>query len=133
TGGDLVRGRDSGRRCWRHVPCGADRQPGRNAVSLTPPPIPATEHLRLRAADLEDAEEVFATYARDPEVTRYLSFRPHQHVAAVARLPPALRRELGRRGAVHVAHHTARGRSSPRRDRRPTSGPSRRAGLRAGP
>jgi len=48
---------------------------------MKPPPILETEHLRLRAPDLEDAEEVFATYARDPEVTRYLSFRPHQHVA----------------------------------------------------
>ena len=29
---------------------------------------------------MADAEAVFATYARDPEVTRYLTFRPHQKV-----------------------------------------------------
>jgi ribosomal-protein-alanine N-acetyltransferase len=47
---------------------------------MKPPPVLETTRLRLRAPDLADAEAVFATYARDPEVTRYLSFRPHQHV-----------------------------------------------------
>jgi ribosomal-protein-alanine N-acetyltransferase len=35
-----------------------------------------TERLRLRAAKVSDAEDMYA-YARDPEVTKYLLWRPH--------------------------------------------------------
>ena len=47
---------------------------------MKPPPTFETERLRLRPPVLEDADAVFVTYARDPEVTRYLSFRPHRVV-----------------------------------------------------
>ena len=47
---------------------------------MKPPSSLETKRLRLRAPVLDDAESVFATYARDPEVTRYLTFRPHQQV-----------------------------------------------------
>jgi RimJ/RimL family protein N-acetyltransferase len=43
----------------------------------TPPERFETERLRLHPPATEDAAAIFATYARDPEVTRYLTWRPH--------------------------------------------------------
>jgi RimJ/RimL family protein N-acetyltransferase len=46
-------------------------------------PVPEsikTERLLLRKPDMDDAEAIFASYARDPEVTRYLTWRPHRHI-----------------------------------------------------
>lgn len=40
-----------------------------------------TERLVLRPPMQEDAERVFACWAGDPEVTRYLTFRPHETAA----------------------------------------------------
>jgi RimJ/RimL family protein N-acetyltransferase len=37
-----------------------------------------TPRLRLRRARVADAENVFVTYARDPEVARFVLFRPDQ-------------------------------------------------------
>ncbi len=37
-----------------------------------------TGRLRLRRASVTDAETVFRTYARDPEVSRFVLFRPDQ-------------------------------------------------------
>ena len=45
-----------------------------------PPNEIETERLLLRRPRLADAEEVFAKYARDPEVTRYLSWHPHERL-----------------------------------------------------
>jgi len=42
-----------------------------------------TERLRLRPPRLEDASEIFARYAQDPEVTRYLTWRPHKRIEPV--------------------------------------------------
>lgn len=39
-----------------------------------------TDRLTLRAPRLSDAEAIFHNYARDPEVTRYLVWRPHRAV-----------------------------------------------------
>ncbi len=39
-----------------------------------------TERLRLRRPLPEDAESIFAGYAQDPDVTRYLSWAPHASV-----------------------------------------------------
>ncbi len=39
-----------------------------------------TERLLLRWPTASDAEEIFARYATDPEVTRYLSWTPHKSV-----------------------------------------------------
>jgi ribosomal-protein-alanine N-acetyltransferase len=43
-----------------------------------PPEEILTPRLLLRRARVSDAETIFATYGRDPEVTRYLLFRPDQ-------------------------------------------------------
>ncbi|MBI3447393.1 MAG: GNAT family N-acetyltransferase [Acidobacteria bacterium] len=45
-----------------------------------PPARWTTRRLTLRPPRRADAREVFAAYAQDPEVTRYLLFRPHRHV-----------------------------------------------------
>ena len=39
-----------------------------------------TARLHLRAPRVEDAEAIFARYAQDPEVTRYLLWLPHERI-----------------------------------------------------
>jgi RimJ/RimL family protein N-acetyltransferase len=39
-----------------------------------------TERLRLRPPTVADAEQIFARYARDPEVSRYMSWTPHRSI-----------------------------------------------------
>jgi len=39
-----------------------------------------TPRLRLRASRLEDAEAIFAEYAQNPNVAKYVVWRPHQSV-----------------------------------------------------
>jgi ribosomal-protein-alanine N-acetyltransferase len=43
-----------------------------------PPEILETERLKLRKPLLSDAEEIFRRYAQDPEVTKYLTWRPNR-------------------------------------------------------
>jgi len=45
-----------------------------------PPEILETKRLRLQKPVLQDAEEIFRKYARDPEVTRYLTRWPNASV-----------------------------------------------------
>lgn len=45
-----------------------------------PPEILETTRLLLRLPVLEDSEPIFRKYARDPEVTKYLVFRPHDDI-----------------------------------------------------
>jgi RimJ/RimL family protein N-acetyltransferase len=40
-----------------------------------------TPRLHLRPLALSDAEAIFTTYARDPEVSRFLTWKPHQRRA----------------------------------------------------
>lgn len=47
---------------------------------MKPPERIETERLVLRKPRLDDAPEIFAAYAQDPEVTRYLTWRPHTSV-----------------------------------------------------
>ena len=47
---------------------------------LRPPDTFETPRLRLRGPRMEDAPDIFARYASDPEVTRYLPWRPHKGV-----------------------------------------------------
>ena len=47
----------------------------------TPPERFETERLQLRPPVTEDAAAIFATYARDPEVTRYVTWPPHTRTA----------------------------------------------------
>lgn len=42
----------------------------------------ATEHLTLRRFEIEDAENMFYNWANDPEVTKYLTWQPHETVEA---------------------------------------------------
>jgi [ribosomal protein S5]-alanine N-acetyltransferase len=45
-----------------------------------PPASLETARLLLRMPTLEDAETIFQKYTRDPEVTRYLTWKPHTNV-----------------------------------------------------
>src|SRR5262245_27107438 len=71
----------------------------RPAYVLNPPPALKTPRLRLRPPRLDDASEIFARYAQDPEVTRYLTWRPHNRLEAVQEFLRSLL-ALRERGAV---------------------------------
>ncbi len=47
---------------------------------MNPPEILKTERLCLRRPVMTDAEEIFRQYAQDPEVTRYLTWRPNRQI-----------------------------------------------------
>ena len=47
---------------------------------MNPPDTIHTERLILRKPQMEDAPAIFEGYAQDPEVTRYLIWKPHQHI-----------------------------------------------------
>lgn len=47
---------------------------------VIPPESFATARLVLRKPRAEDAPLIFAAYAQDPDVTRYLTFRPHREL-----------------------------------------------------
>lgn len=47
---------------------------------MNPPDILSTERLLLRKPRMEDAPVIFDSYAQDPEVMRYLVWKPHQTV-----------------------------------------------------
>ena len=44
------------------------------------PEVLETARLRLRAPRLEDAKTIFGSYAQDPLVTHYLTWRPHRSI-----------------------------------------------------
>ena len=48
---------------------------------LRPPDSFKTTRLTLRRLEPQDDELIFAAYAQDPEVTKYLTWRPHRTVA----------------------------------------------------
>jgi RimJ/RimL family protein N-acetyltransferase len=45
-----------------------------------PQPIIVTSRLRLRPPELTDAEAIFQGYGQDPEVSRYMIWRPHRSI-----------------------------------------------------
>ena len=47
---------------------------------MPPPNEITTDRLVLRFPTMEDAGDIFASYATDPEVTRYLTWRPHESI-----------------------------------------------------
>ena len=47
---------------------------------MLPPDFLDTDRLRLRLPRRDDAPVIFASYAQDEEVTRYLTWRPHKSV-----------------------------------------------------
>ena len=61
----------------------------------------STARLHLRPVEAGDARAIFERYAQDPEVTRYMTWRPHRdlaetdgYVASCLALDPALGRVL---------------------------------------
>jgi len=48
---------------------------------MQPPQRFETERLVLRPPTLADAEAIFQTYAQDPQVTRYLIWKPHRAIS----------------------------------------------------
>ncbi|MEM9158066.1 MAG: GNAT family N-acetyltransferase [Verrucomicrobiota bacterium] len=46
-----------------------------------PPPFLETERLLLRRPRIEDAEAIYQGWTADPEVTRYMTWAPHQSLA----------------------------------------------------
>lgn len=50
-------------------------------MTAAAPPHVETVRLRLRPAVDADAPVIYASYATDPEVTRYLTWRPHADIA----------------------------------------------------
>src|SRR5262245_44635893 len=50
------------------------------AVRMPFPTRLETERLLIRKTETSDANEIFARYAGDPVVTKYLSWRPHESV-----------------------------------------------------
>ena len=44
------------------------------------PEVIRTARLMLRPPRMDDAQRIFEAYAQDPEVTRYLSWRPHESI-----------------------------------------------------
>jgi RimJ/RimL family protein N-acetyltransferase len=78
---------------------------------MKPPAELRTDRLRLRPPRLEDADEIFARYAQDTEVTRYLTWRPHERVASLQKFLRELL-ALREQGAVlpWLVEHRADGR-----------------------
>jgi O-acetyl-ADP-ribose deacetylase (regulator of RNase III) len=50
------------------------------SAALRPPRHLETSRLRLRPPSTDDARFIFDDYARDPEVTRYLTWSPHRDI-----------------------------------------------------
>lgn len=46
-----------------------------------PEPLLTTARLKLRKPRIDDAQAIFETYAQDPEVTRYVTWKPHESIA----------------------------------------------------
>ncbi|MFQ5630184.1 MAG: GNAT family N-acetyltransferase [bacterium] len=47
---------------------------------MNPPETIRTPRLILRMPTLQDAEAIFSSYAQDAEITKYLTWRPHQNI-----------------------------------------------------
>ena len=47
---------------------------------MNPPERFESERLILRKPRIEDTSAIFSSYAQDPEVTRYLTWKPHQNI-----------------------------------------------------
>ena len=58
-----------------------------------PPEVISTKGLVLRRPRISDANDIFDNYAADPEVTRYVAWRPYRHRSEVA---PFLQSRLAR-------------------------------------
>lgn len=63
------------------------------APLIVAPEVIATRRLVLRRPRLSDADDIFDNYAADPEITRYVTWRPYKDRSEVA---PFLRSRLAR-------------------------------------
>jgi ribosomal-protein-alanine N-acetyltransferase len=52
---------------------------------LKPPQEFETARLRLRVPELDDAEDIFNLYAQDKQVTRFLTWKPHDSIEETRR------------------------------------------------
>jgi RimJ/RimL family protein N-acetyltransferase len=59
---------------------------------VNPPETIKTKRLILRKPRMEDATAIFEGYAQDPEVTRYLTWKPHQNIRDTEQFLLACRR-----------------------------------------
>lgn len=75
---------------------------------MTPPEVFETARLLLRRPRPEDAATVFANYAQDPEVTRYLTWPPHTDLAQTEKFI-ASRQEAWEQGKAYEYVITLRG------------------------
>jgi RimJ/RimL family protein N-acetyltransferase len=62
------------------------RSPDPGPAPWRPPERLHTERLVLRRPRPEDAQAIFEAYAQDPEVVRYLTWRPHRSLEETAAL-----------------------------------------------
>ena len=72
-----------------------------NKHPLNPPSTLETSRLRLRPPVMEDAPSMFERYARDPEVSRFLPWRPHTSVEQTRAFLRSLLKVL-EAGATHA-------------------------------
>jgi len=81
-------------------------------MSGFPPPTLDTPRLHLRPARLADAQAIFDSYATDPEVVRYLCFRPHRSLEDTRVFLEAVERawETGEGERTWVLEHREAGR-----------------------
>ena len=87
-------------------------------MSITPPEKFTTERLVLRRPRLSDADDIFTQYASDPEVTRYVTWRPHQDRSGAGCTGAAVAAcQMGRRRGVLMGNHRDGEGSSYRNDR----------------
>ncbi|GEM_PF-275027 len=61
---------------------GISRRSKDSEGKVRPPETFETPRLRLRPPKMSDVEEIFLSYASDPKVTRYLTWRPHPDINA---------------------------------------------------
>ena len=74
--------------------------------SIAPPEVFETERLILRRPRMSDADDFFDNYAADPEVTRYVTWRPYKDRTEVAPFLQSRLRALGFRRRVFVGDQT---------------------------
>jgi RimJ/RimL family protein N-acetyltransferase len=81
-------------------------------MATFPPRTLDTPRLHLRPATLADAQAIFDSYATDPDVVRYLCFRPHQSLDDTNAFLKAVERswESGKGERAWVLEHRDAGR-----------------------
>ena len=96
-------------------------RPGHEHRNKALPPTIDTPRLRLREPRGSDAAGIFSAYAQDPEVCRFMVWKPHASEVAshefIARCIAAWQA-----GRVGLSHHQERVGTADRNDRCPPAG-----------